>query len=87
MAKIDLVYDGKAFQPVTPVSLPIGARLTAEWDEKATQRESAWDILRRLAGTAEMPEDWSEEHDHYLYGTPKRGGAEKSDDCEEREGA
>jgi len=31
-----------------------------------------WDFLERTAGTVEMPADWSSEHDHYLYGTPKR---------------
>ena len=30
------------------------------------------DVLRELAGSVEAPADWSAEHDHYLYGTPKR---------------
>jgi hypothetical protein len=25
-----------------------------------------------MAGTYEAQEDWSSEHDHYLYGTPKK---------------
>jgi hypothetical protein len=33
---------------------------------------SAWDVLDSLTGTIEAPADWSSEHDHYLYGTPKR---------------
>jgi hypothetical protein len=33
---------------------------------------NAWDILESLTGTVEAPIDWSAEHDHYLYGTPKR---------------
>jgi len=32
---------------------------------------NAWDILESLTGTVEAPADWSAEHDHYLYGTPK----------------
>lgn len=32
----------------------------------------AWDVLESLTGTVEAPADWSAEHDHYLYGTPKR---------------
>lgn len=32
----------------------------------------AWDLLERAAGTVEMPSDRASEHDHYLYGTPKR---------------
>jgi hypothetical protein len=32
----------------------------------------AWDVLSSLTGTVEAPADWSSEHDHYLYGVPKR---------------
>ena len=32
----------------------------------------SWDVLEALAGTIEAPSDWSIEHDHYLYGIPKR---------------
>lgn len=32
---------------------------------------NAWDVLESLTGTIEAPTDWSAEHDHYLYGTPK----------------
>ncbi len=35
---------------------------------------NAWDVLESLTGTTEAPADWSTEHDHYLYGTPKRQG-------------
>jgi len=34
--------------------------------------EYAWELLEEMAGTYEAPEDWSREHDHYLYDTPKR---------------
>ncbi|MEO0534675.1 MAG: hypothetical protein AAF215_12520 [Cyanobacteria bacterium P01_A01_bin.123] len=42
-----------------------------------TQRYSnatgdVWDVLDSLTGSVEAPADWSVEHDHYLYGTPKR---------------
>ncbi|MDX2241038.1 MAG: hypothetical protein NW224_10180 [Leptolyngbyaceae cyanobacterium bins.302] len=33
---------------------------------------NAWDVLESLTGTVEAPVDWSTEHDHYLYGTPKQ---------------
>jgi hypothetical protein len=29
-------------------------------------------VLESLIGTVDAPSDWAEEHDHYLYGTPKR---------------
>jgi hypothetical protein len=28
--------------------------------------------LQSLIGSVDAPPDWSAEHDHYLYGTPKR---------------
>ena len=33
----------------------------------------AWEVLRSMTGTLDGPADWSQELDHYLYGTPKRG--------------
>jgi hypothetical protein len=36
-------------------------------------KESLGDFVLRVAGTAEgLPSDLAENHDHYLYGTPKR---------------
>lgn len=32
---------------------------------------NAWDVLESLTGAVEAPADWSSEHDHYLYDTPK----------------
>jgi len=32
---------------------------------------NAWDVLKSLTGTVEASADWSAEHEHYLYGTPK----------------
>lgn len=29
-------------------------------------------VLESLIGSVDAPPDWAEEHDHYLYGTPKR---------------
>jgi hypothetical protein len=31
----------------------------------------AWDVLEQLTGSVDAPEDWSVEHNHYLYGAPK----------------
>ena len=33
---------------------------------------NAWDVLDKLTGTVDGPEDWSTEHDHYISGSPKR---------------
>ena len=40
----------------------------------ADASSDALSVLEALAGTVEAPVDWSAEHDHYLYGTAKRGG-------------
>ncbi|KAF5410671.1 MAG: hypothetical protein C5S47_06180 [Candidatus Methanogasteraceae archaeon] len=40
-------------------------------------RQNVWDVLSKYAGTVEGPEDWSEEHDHYLYGVTKRENGHK----------
>ena len=39
--------------------------------EQLQKAGDAWDVLESLTGTVEAPTDWSAEHDHYLYGTPK----------------
>ena len=36
------------------------------------QSSNAWDTLKEMAGSIEAPEDWSQQHDHYLYGTSKQ---------------
>lgn len=33
--------------------------------------DNAWDVLESLTGTIEARANWSAEHDHYLYDTPK----------------
>lgn len=39
---------------------------------RQTNEQNAWDVLRKYSGTVEGPKDWSEEHDHYLYGVSKK---------------
>ena len=39
--------------------------------ERLQESGNAWDVLESLTGTIEAPTDWSAEHNHYLYGTPK----------------
>jgi hypothetical protein len=39
--------------------------------EHLQESGNAWDVLESLTGTVEAPADWSAEHDHSLYGTPK----------------
>lgn len=72
---IVVVYDGQVLRPEEPLDLEVNARYSVTI-EPATQAEGEgdlFDLLDQLAGTLDMPEDWATEHDHYLYGTPKRG--------------
>ena len=67
------VFDGKVLHPEEELDLKPDTRyiITIERDERV-EGDSLWDVLSKLAGTVEGPQDWSEEHDHYLYGTPER---------------
>lgn len=53
-----------------PAELPEGAEVNVEI--VGNGEPSIWEKLQELAGTVEGPADWAENHDHYLYGTPKR---------------
>lgn len=64
------VFDGQVLRPDAPLNLEPNTRyvITVE----PVPAADAWDVLEKLAGTITAPPDWSSEHDHYLYGTPKR---------------
>jgi len=77
---VTAVFDGHALQPDAPLDLEPNARYQITINLEPIEPtpgeepfEDAWDVLERLAGTIDMPPDWASEHDHYLYGTPKRG--------------
>jgi hypothetical protein len=54
------------------VALPEGAEVHVEIVENGAPTPTIWDKLRAIAGTVEGPEDWAENHDHYIHGLPKR---------------
>jgi hypothetical protein len=56
-----------------PSTQPQSSSADTDQVSAAVKRENAWDLLEALTGTIEAPPDWASEHDHYLYGTPKRG--------------
>ncbi len=55
-----------------PAPLPEGAKVNVEVVEGGEVKPTIWDKLRSIAGTVEGPEDWAQNHDHYIHGTPKR---------------
>jgi predicted DNA-binding antitoxin AbrB/MazE fold protein len=70
---VTVVFDGQVLRPNAPLDLEPGKRYVITIEaEPAIATGDAWDALEALAGTVEAPSDWSIEHDHYLYGTPKR---------------
>jgi len=66
------VFDGKALRLEEPVDLEQNVRYVVTIERKeVVGKQNLWDVLREFSGTVEGPKDWSEKHDHYLYGVPK----------------
>jgi hypothetical protein len=68
-----VTFDGAVLRPETPLDLEEDQRylVTLTPLSEVNTAEVAWDILDELAGTVDAPSDWSAEHNHYLYGSPK----------------
>jgi len=69
---VKATFDGSSFRIIDPLDLKPNTKclITIEvLDEEPY--EDPFQYLLRCAGTIDGPEDWSAEHDHYLYGTPK----------------
>jgi hypothetical protein len=78
---IHAVYENGVFRPTEPVDLPEKYRVKVVVDEAngAGSPASPASPLARLAALAtefpanpNLPGDLAEQHDHYLYGAPKR---------------
>ncbi|MCK4798743.1 MAG: antitoxin family protein [Spirochaetes bacterium] len=69
---LEVIYDGKVLKPCNPVYLKKNEHYKVQIEVEEDNQKNAWDILKKMDGTIEGPEDWSEEIDHYLYGTSKR---------------
>ncbi len=68
---ITVLYDGQVLRPEGPLDLEPNVRYVVTIQPEPIFRD-AWDVLEHYAGAVDAPDDWSIEHDHYLYGTPKR---------------
>lgn len=68
-----LEHAAKMQQKTLQEIIPDAVRKFVEAEEKNTDTEpsDALDILDRLTGSVETPEDWADQHDHYLYGTSR----------------
>jgi len=68
------VFDGQSLRPDAPLDLKADTRywITIRPLPPTPTQDDAWAMLETLTGTVEAPRDWASEHDHYLYGVPKR---------------
>ncbi len=74
-------YDGKVIIPDEPVDLPTGEPLIITVKRTRKPKKSKGkSVLQWMADNAVgddgLPPDLAHEHDHYLYGTPKRGNSQ-----------
>ena len=80
MVSIKAHFDGRAIIPDEPVDLPKDRTLVVQIRETdTTEPEShngeesvfAW-IAENAISSPNLPPDLAHQHDHYLYGTPKK---------------
>jgi hypothetical protein len=78
MISIHAHFDGKVIVPDEPLDLPCGEPLIVRVEpvsgnSRSGKSESSlsW-LLENASDSTGIPEDLAGEHDHYLYGSPKR---------------
>ena len=65
-------FDGKVIIPDEPVNLPVGQRLQVHLEVTDIPKAPFADLLQFEADLPDAPSDLAAQHDHYLYGCPKR---------------
>lgn len=71
-------FDGRVFVPEGPVNLPAGAvvRISVLEAEPPASEDKPLaalaELLEKFPSDPNWPPDAAAQHDHYLYGTPKR---------------
>lgn len=69
-------FDGRVFVPETPVDLPVGYTLQIPIPrEPEVSPKPLAELIEQLESLPENPNwpaDGAQQHDHYLYGTPKK---------------
>jgi len=71
---LEAVFDGEVFRPENKTGLMPHKHYILVVREKTEESSTsdAWEILGKLTGSVEAPEDWALEHNHYLYGVPRK---------------
>jgi len=69
-----VMFDGEILRPEGPIEMGPNTRYVIAYEAPlpAAEPRSIWEVFKGMAGTVEAIPDWSEEHDHYIHGTPKR---------------
>jgi hypothetical protein len=65
-------FDGKVIVPDGPVDLPAGQRLTVRIEPAPPAEPRYAEFLEFAADLPGTPPDLAAQHDHYLYGSPKK---------------
>jgi len=65
-------FDGSVIVPDEPLHLSPGQRLRIEIQKVGSDEPRFADLLKLEADLPDAPSDLAGQHDHYLYGTPKR---------------
>jgi hypothetical protein len=65
-------FDGKVIVPDQPLSLPIGEKLQVRVESSSETSSQFAELTQFGADFSGSPGDLSAQHDHYLYGSPKR---------------
>ncbi len=75
MTAIKAHFDGKVIVPDEPLELPVGEKLVVTVEPADEEEYPLLKLARELAkypSNPDAPTDGAAQHDHYLYGTPKR---------------
>jgi hypothetical protein len=78
MITVKARFDGRVFIPEQPVDLPaetVVEIIITPPDTKSSARAPLADLaelMKQFPADPDMPADAAAQHDHYLYGTPKR---------------
>jgi hypothetical protein len=58
--------------PDEPLGLPVGQRVRIEIEAVEVERARFADLAEFAADLPDAPSDLASQHDHYLYGTPRK---------------
>ena len=80
MTTVKATFDGHVFVPQGPVDLPVGFELEIPLQDlppRETARHKGSlvrlaDRLKQFPDNPDLPTELAEQHEHYLYGTPRR---------------